>query len=251
MTFPKISKTIDDTVIEIEKKFLVEKHTLTLDRLKCTGCGQCSIVCPKEVINFGPASALYEENPNFLNSGVINSIKEEDCVYCGTCVYFCPFDALHLSKNGERVEIKDMQIDINRSIPTLKSEKVFCSNIKREADVYWEGTIDVSYDIPEDPNKANQDYLNKCPGDCQKCLQICPTDAITFNDAKTAFETKVLFKVDDDKCIKCSACMLVCPQSYFDVKWTEIHVEGAYNALFWDPIRERLLKQEVRFTPND
>ena len=248
MSFPKLSKIVDESQIKIEHKFLVKKYELMLDRLKCVGCGQCSIVCPRDAILFGPASRVNESKPKTLNAAVVNSIDVDLCVMCGTCVYFCPFDALDLLFDGEKVKIEDMDISKFHSLPKLESKIVNCSNIKRDAKVYWEGETKVTYEIEKDEVEFKKNYLNKCPGDCNKCKDICPTDAITFKEMADAWESKILIEIDDEKCINCSACMLVCPQDYFKTTWSEIHTSGPFNDMFWTPIKEKLLKQEVKYT---
>ena len=246
--FPKRLKTIDESQIKIEHKYLITKQELILDRLRCVGCGQCSIVCPKDAILFGPAAAVYENKPKDLNAAVVDSVDPALCVMCGVCVAFCPFDAIHLFKDGEKIEPDTLEINAYNSIPQLEGETVQCSRIKREAKVYWEGETKPTYELPPTEEEFKKYYLNKCPGDCKKCLDICPTDAITFKSMEDAWTSKILFEIDDEKCINCSACMLVCPQDNFKVIWTKIHHSGAYNQMFWDPIEEKLLKQEVKFT---
>ena len=251
MSFPRKSKIIDDTTIKIEQKYLVEKHELILDRLKCVGCGQCSIVCPKDAILFGPAAAVYENKPKDLNAAVVDSIDEDKCVYCGTCVVFCPFDAISLHKNGEKVKVEEMFVVSEHSLPKLESEKVFCENLNREADIYWDGKIEVTYKMHEDKEEFTKYYMNKCPGDCRKCVDICPTKAITFPELEEAWEKKELIVVDDEKCIKCSACMLVCPQDNFKVTWTEVKTSGPFIQMFYGPIEEKLLAQKVVFSEEE
>lgn len=251
MSFPRTKKIIDESEIKIQSKYLVNKYELVLDRLKCVGCGQCSIVCPKDAILFGPAAAVYENKPKDLNAAVVDTVDEEKCVYCGTCVYFCPFDAIHLYKDGEKVPVEEMLITTEHSLPKLEGKKVFCDNLNREAHIFWDGKIEVTYKMHESKDEFDKYYTNKCPGDCHKCDEICPTDAIKFPDKETAWTTKELIKVDDEKCIKCSACMLVCPQDNFKVQWTEIDTSGPFNQIFWGPIEEKLLEQKVVFTKDE
>jgi len=247
MAFPKYSKEIDDTQIKIEHKYLVKKYELILDRMRCTGCGTCSIVCPKEAILFGPAAAVYENKPKDLNAAVVDTVIPEKCVMCGTCVQFCPFDAIHLYEDGEKVDPATMKLVEYHSIPKLEATAVHCANLGREAKVYWEGEIAITYEMQKKEDEFKAYYMNKCPGDCHKCEQICPTNAIKFKEYAEAWKTKVLMEIDEEKCIKCSACMLVCPQDNYKVKWTNVKFSGPYNKIFWDPIKDKLLKQEVVF----
>ena len=251
MTFPKLSKVIDESQIKIEQKYLVKKFELILDRLKCVGCGQCSIVCPKDAILFGPAAAVYENKPKDLNAAVVDSVDETKCVYCGTCVVFCPFDAINVYEDGEKVKQENMDIIKFHSLPTLDAETVPGPNLGRDGKVYWEGEIEVKFKMPKDKTEFKQIYLNKCPGDCHKCDQICPTEAIKFREMEDAWESKILMEVDEEKCINCGACALVCPQDYYAVRWTKVKTKGPYNQIFWDPIKEKLLGQRVVFTPEE
>ena len=114
MAFPKVTKIIDNTQIKIQEKYLVKKYELILDRLKCVGCGQCSIVCPKEAILFGPAAAVYENKPKDLNAAVVDTIDPDKCIYCGNCVIFCPFDAIHLHEDGD-VFVAAMQLSLSQA----------------------------------------------------------------------------------------------------------------------------------------
>lgn len=247
MAFPKITKIIDGSQIKIEQKFLVKKYELMLDRIKCVGCGQCSIVCPKDAIVFGPAAAVYESKPKDLNASVVDSIDPKKCVYCGTCQAFCPFDAIHVSEDGVPIKTADLKIVSEHAIPHLDGKKVKCNRIKRDANIYWEGKLEVTYKMPATEAEFKQYHMNKCPGDCHKCEKICPTEAISFKDAAEGWKLKKHIVVDDELCVKCGACELVCPQTNFAVSWTKINISGPYNDIFWEPIKQRLLDQKVKF----
>ena len=163
MTFPKRSKIIDESQIKIEHKYLIQKYELILDRLRCVGCGQCSIVCPTDAILFGPAAAVYENKPKSLNAAVVDSIEPDLCTMCGTCVAFCPFDAIHVIKNGEKVDPETLRIITYNSIPHLDAKPFACSRIKRDAQVYWEGETKATYEMPATEEEFKKYYLNKCP----------------------------------------------------------------------------------------
>jgi len=44
---------------------------------------------------------------------------------------------------------------------------------------------------------------SKCPEGCEKCVEVCPTDAITINGS---------MKLDLGKCLFCTECTDVCPE---------------------------------------
>jgi len=243
--FPKRIKQIDNTQIKIQQKYLVKKFELQLDRLRCVGCGICSTVCPKDAIEIGPAAAQYGNKTPMVGGAIVEAINEEKCVYCGTCTYFCPFDAIHIFEDGVKHQDKDQKIVTKTAVPKLDGKAVRMFRLKRDANVYWEGTMKVKLQFPTTEADFKQYYLNKCPGDCHKCEDICPNDAIRFKEQAEAWKSKVLIEVDDEKCIKCGACCLVCPQDNFDVQWTKVKIAGPYNEIFWTPIEEKLLKRTL------
>jgi ferredoxin len=106
----------------------------------------------------------------------------------------------------------------------------------------------VKYTFPESEKEFHQYYVNKCPGDCHKCTDICPNDAIHFRSSEEAWESKQLIDIDEDRCIRCGGCMLVCPQDNYHVQWTKILTSGPYNEIFWNPIQEKLMKRTLVLT---
>lgn len=60
--------------------YLKDVVTLQLDREKCTGCGTCLEVCPRQVL------ALKGEKAWIAN--------RDACIECGACALNCPFEAL-------------------------------------------------------------------------------------------------------------------------------------------------------------
>jgi ferredoxin len=61
-------------------QYLKNTVTLTLFTAKCTGCGICVDVCPREVI--------------IMREGKASIISRDNCIECGACSKNCPFKAL-------------------------------------------------------------------------------------------------------------------------------------------------------------
>ncbi|MGY5874297.1 MAG: 4Fe-4S binding protein [Candidatus Thorarchaeota archaeon] len=53
----------------------------------CTGCMKCITACPTRVIV-----------P--LEQGLVDPLREEDCILCLACELVCPTDAIHIQRSG-------------------------------------------------------------------------------------------------------------------------------------------------------
>jgi NAD-dependent dihydropyrimidine dehydrogenase PreA subunit len=60
--------------------YLKNVVTLQLDPEKCTGCGTCLEVCPRQVFS--------------LNGKKVRILNRDACMECGACALNCPFEAL-------------------------------------------------------------------------------------------------------------------------------------------------------------
>ena len=63
-----------------ELRYLPDVVTLALDADKCTGCGQCTEVCPHQVFA--------------IEDHVARIVDRDACMECGACARNCPADAL-------------------------------------------------------------------------------------------------------------------------------------------------------------
>jgi NAD-dependent dihydropyrimidine dehydrogenase PreA subunit len=66
-------------------KYLSNVSTLKLDKDKCTGCGRCVEVCPRQVIIMGDKKAYI--------------VDRDLCIECGACQRNCAYGAL-IVKSG-------------------------------------------------------------------------------------------------------------------------------------------------------
>ena len=77
-----------------------------VDKEKCTGCGACANVCPKQVIQSNTAGP---EKPVVLCSNqdkgpVAMKVCTTACIACGLCQRNCPEDAIHVVDNVARID---------------------------------------------------------------------------------------------------------------------------------------------------
>jgi 4Fe-4S ferredoxin len=227
MSFPKISRRIDDVEEHVKVQFLTESLELILNRDKCVGCGTCARVCPKEAIARGPvgASRRFPET-----SDIIPEVYDpRKCVFCGTCMVMCPFGALTLKKNGEIVNLADIPIVKLNVVPKLEFEAKKLKD-DRIAKQYAKAKVTI---IDEE-----------CAKGCGSCAEVCPSGSIEIaKRPEHGWEmSKNVEVVDPDACVACGACDNACPTGALQLEITEVKTSGEYSELFWPPLIERLKK---------
>ncbi|MCK5397067.1 MAG: CoB--CoM heterodisulfide reductase iron-sulfur subunit A family protein [Thermoplasmata archaeon] len=79
-----------------------------VDPDKCTGCGDCTPVCPVEIINpfeekLSKKKAIYIEFPQAVP--IVYTIDYDACVGCGSCERFCEPGAISFLEKSEDIEV--------------------------------------------------------------------------------------------------------------------------------------------------
>ncbi|MBW6457807.1 MAG: RnfABCDGE type electron transport complex subunit B [FCB group bacterium] len=76
---------------------ITENRLPVVDNEKCTGCGKCIDVCPRDLMHLHPIS--YKVRVLCQNHDIgryAMKICTRSCIACGLCVKKCPFDAIHV-----------------------------------------------------------------------------------------------------------------------------------------------------------
>lgn len=67
---------------------------------KCTGCGKCETVCPKNVIEMSPVGSLVQISCNSKDKGAsVRKLCTVGCLGCGICVRNCSHEAIKIENN--------------------------------------------------------------------------------------------------------------------------------------------------------
>ena len=154
---------------------------------KCTGCGVCVDVCPRNLID------LYEATDEVFvmcksndKGAAVKKVCDVGCIACGVCERSCPYEAISV-KDGLAV------------VDHAKCTKCGLCVMMCPADCIW-GI----------PKKERAFITDECNG-CTICEKICPVNAITG-------EKKQLHVVDPERCIACGICVGKCPQNAIEMR---------------------------------
>jgi len=153
---------------------------------KCTGCGVCVDVCPRNLIDLYDAThEVFVMCKSHDKGKRVRNLCEVGCVACGVCERTCPFDA---------IAVKD-------GLAVVDHEKCTKCGLCAMACPYnciW-----------AKPKQVRALITDKCNG-CTICEKVCPVNAITG-------EKKQLHLVDPERCIACGICVSKCPREAIEM----------------------------------
>jgi 4Fe-4S ferredoxin len=187
----KLLKTENEKKLEVEMVLHTKRYSLTLDKTRCTGCGICMEICPREAIEIRkiPKTEGEKKKPPTID------VSQEKCHYCGMCESICPFGALTIKVNGEHM----ISVVDKESFPQLVRE------------------IEVD--------------ATKCPSDCVDCEEACPLELIKVSiqnpkgeratDLKSTKDKEnpmVTVDIEKDFCPCCRLCEMKCPVGVISVR---------------------------------
>lgn len=77
-----------------------ENHLPVVDNDKCTACGKCVDVCPRDLMHLHPISYKVRVLCQNHDTGrYAMKVCTRSCIACGLCEKKCPFDAIHVIDN--------------------------------------------------------------------------------------------------------------------------------------------------------
>jgi len=221
-------KTQTEYEIKLERAMVTRHYLMTWDLDRCVGCQTGPLVCPKEAVSHVEGKIVdgrLAEKPSV-------DIDAEKCVLCGICEIMCPKNAITLTINGKDENPvltyeafpalvqstkfdgeafdwskKDFVIDncptnvisYNEEQHTLVVDQEHCIRC-RQCEIASDGAFRV---VQPWQGKVEL-HREKCVEGCLACADVCPTRALHIDDEGE-------LALADYYCIKCGACMQVCP----------------------------------------
>jgi ferredoxin len=221
-------KRVTGNQIQLERAMVTRHYLMTWDLDRCVGCQIGPLVCPKEAV-IHVAGEIVDGR---LATEPTIDIDAEKCVLCGMCEIMCPKNAITLTINGARenpvlryeafpeliqsTEFDRAQFDMSRkefvidncptdvisydeAQDTLVVDQEHCIRC-RQCEVASDG----AFQVVQPWQGSVELHRERCVEGCLACADICPTRALHIDDDGE-------LALADYYCIKCGACMQVCP----------------------------------------
>lgn len=222
-------KNKTEHMIVLERPMVTRHYTMKWDLDKCVGCQIGPACCPKEAV----IHLEGEIKDGRLVKKPSIDINEEKCVFCGICEIMCPKHAVEIKINGKWENPVLTQEAFPEPIESTLFEKSSFDWDRENFVVTNCPTNVINFDpaedtlIVDDANcircrqceiasngafKVTQPWQGSvalkrelCVEGCLACADICPTRALHIDE-----DNKL--QLADYYCIKCGACMQVCPK---------------------------------------
>ncbi len=222
------TKQADEHQIVLERAMVTRHYRMVWDLDRCVGCQLGPLVCPKDAVHHVPGEIV----DGRLARRPSVDIDAQTCVLCGMCEVMCPKNAITLTINGQR----ENPVLKNEAFPDLIQSTTFNREAfdwrKKDFVIQNCPTNVIRYDAENDTLVVDDAHCIRCrqceiasggafevvqpwqgqvvlrrekcvPG-CFACADICPTRALHINNEGNLV-------LADYYCIKCGACMQVCP----------------------------------------
>jgi ferredoxin len=226
-------KKTDEHTITLERAMVTRHYLMTWDLDRCVGCQIGPLVCPKEAV-------LHVEGEivdGRLAKQPSVDIDAEKCVLCGICEIMCPKNAVSITINGEYENPVLTQGAFPELVQSTKFDKEQFNMRRKNFVIDNCPTGVISYDKKQKTLVVDQEHCircrqcevaskgafqvvqpwqgkvelhrEKCVEGCLACADVCPTRALHIDDADGEHPGELTLA--DYYCIKCGACMQVCP----------------------------------------
>lgn len=183
---------------------------IDINAQKCSYCGMCEPICPFNAIqvrvnNEHIVPVIEKESfPQLIHEIEVDTSKCD--IGCTECEKACPLNLIHvtlLTPDGKEISAQDAEKypDKQSLKVNVKIDKALCPCCRLCEMKCPKGAIHVRK-IYHGILGINQE---KCPPNCQDCLDVCPIQSALFLQGNGKVYTNEAF------CVFCGTCKLVCP----------------------------------------
>jgi len=220
-------KTATDHEITLERAMVTRHYVMTWDLDRCVGCQIGPLVCPKEAITHLSGEIV----DGRLAKKPSVDVDPAKCILCGMCEVMCPKRAITLTINGKPENPVLTYGAFPALVQSTKFDKDKFDWSHKDFVIQNCPTNVISYDEQQDTLVVDQAHCircrqceiasqgafqvmqpwqgqvvlrhDKCVPGCLACADVCPTRALHVDEGELVLA--------DYYCIKCGACMQVCP----------------------------------------
>jgi len=220
-------KTATDHEISLERAMVTRHYVMTWDLDRCVGCQIGPLVCPKEAVTHLPGEIV----DGRLAKKPSVDVDPAKCILCGMCEVMCPKRAITLTINGKPENPVLTYGAFPALVQSTKFDKDRFDWSRKDFVIQNCPTNVISYDEQQDTLVVDQAHCircrqceiasqgafqvmqpwqgevvlrrDKCVPGCLACADVCPTRALHIDEGELILA--------DYYCIKCGACMQVCP----------------------------------------
>jgi 4Fe-4S ferredoxin len=207
---------------------ITRHYVMRWDLERCVGCQIGPEVCPKGAISHVPGVI---ENGRLVKKPSVD-VDPSKCVFCGICEVTCPKNAIALLINGEHENPVQQKEAFPDFVQSTEFNRATFDWSRRQFVIDNCPTKIITYDAVQDTLVVDQEHCircrqcevasggafhvvqpwegsvklrrERCVAGCRVCADICPTRALHIDEAGE-------LALADYYCIKCGACMQVCP----------------------------------------
>ena len=226
---------------------------IDIDEKKCVLCEVCSHFCPVHAISIeynNKSKSILLENQGLLpfpsrisidtsrcpshcsknpegahrwcrrEDRIIDNTYEDCPKFCFVCVENCPREAIEVKDDSPEPD-EDICLACYHCLDSCEYGAITLTPI-------FSGEISIDSSL--------------CPEDCNKCIEICPTQAIT-REGKNII-------VNDRHCTLCGACNNICDKEAIRLKRTGITAQDGEFSAAWSHAVQRLGIGDCSFQVN-
>lgn len=222
-------KTTTEHTITLERAMVTRHYVMTWDLDRCVGCQLGPLVCPKEAIIHVPGEIV---DGRLVKKPSVD-IDAAKCVLCGMCEVMCPKNAISITINGKVENPVVTMKAFPELVQSTRFDKTKFDWSRKDFVIQNCPTNVIRYDEAQETLVVDQAHCIRCRQceiasngaftvvqpwqgqvilrreqcvlGCFACADICPTRALHIDE-----DTGDLV-LADYYCIKCGACMQVCP----------------------------------------